>query len=178
VAENQRVGDKLLKNYDDKKSQAGYILALMAGTKQQDEIVEKITGQLQAAGLTEQVLIENDDFRLLLIVRSGAQEAPAEKHEKWHDLSVYLKGVNEMMAEGILKAATESKKGEWIGGVIEGGRKIHIKAGDRLLVPAGTPHRNSFKTGTIFAIAKIRVGREKRSPLGNLAINWAKTGIL
>jgi mannose-6-phosphate isomerase-like protein (cupin superfamily) len=64
-----------------------------------------------------------------------------ERHRDWTDVFVVEAGSATMFTGGVNDDASETSPGEYRGGSIRGGTRAAIKAGDLVVVPAGTPHQ-------------------------------------
>lgn len=63
-----------------------------------------------------------------------------EVHEKTTDILFVVEGEATYVTGGKMINGKQTKAGEWLGDSIEGGTEHHLKKGDVIIVPAGTPH--------------------------------------
>src|ERR1700744_2398942 len=65
---------------------------------------------------------------------------PVEVHEKTTDILFVVEGEATYVTGGKMINGKQTQPGEWLGESIEGGEEHHLKKGDVIIVPAGTPH--------------------------------------
>jgi hypothetical protein len=71
----------------------------------------------------------------------------AETHLAWTDIFVVQTGTATLVTGGFTVGAKETTPGEWRGTVIQGGFPAPLRAGDVVVVPAGTPHQMQLARG-------------------------------
>ena len=76
------------------------------------------------------------------MVAGAHREKPGqvEVHEKTTDILFVVEGEATYVTGGRMINGKQTQPGEWLGESIEGGEEHHLKKGDVIVVPAGTPH--------------------------------------
>jgi mannose-6-phosphate isomerase-like protein (cupin superfamily) len=76
------------------------------------------------------------------MVAGAHREKPGqvEVHEKTTDILFVVEGEATYVTGGKMINGKQTRPGEWLGESIEGGEEHHLKKGDVIIVPAGTPH--------------------------------------
>jgi mannose-6-phosphate isomerase-like protein (cupin superfamily) len=80
-----------------------------------------------------------------------------EVHADWTDVFVVQSGSATLLTGGIVNNAREESPGEWRGGTIRGGTNAPIKAGDLVVIPAGTPHQMLLRRGERISYLALKV---------------------
>jgi mannose-6-phosphate isomerase-like protein (cupin superfamily) len=94
------------------------------------------------------------------MVAGAHREKPGqvELHEKTTDILFVVEGEALYVTGGKMIDGKQTRPGEWIGANIEGGVEHHLKKGDVIIVPAGTPHW--FKEVTLCNSFMVRVNKQ------------------
>lgn len=94
----------------------------------------KVAEALAKTGL----ITRNSDY----MVAGAHREKPGqvEVHEKTTDILFVVEGEALYVTGGKMINGKQTQPGEWLGESIEGGEEHHLKKGDVIIVPAGTPH--------------------------------------
>jgi mannose-6-phosphate isomerase-like protein (cupin superfamily) len=97
----------------------------------------------------------------LVVVRTGP--GSVEVHEQWDDVVIMRSG------HGILKTGyhvdgdrKESSSGDWVGGMIEGGKERSVSPGDFIIIPAMVAHQYIPHRGDSLTYWTIKVRRPKK----------------
>src|SRR6185312_4670674 len=93
------------------------------------------------------------------MVAGAHREKPGqvELHEKTTDILFVVDGEALYVTGGKMIGGKQTGSGEWIGTNIDGGVEHHLKKGDVIVVPAGTPHW--FKEVTLCNSFMVRVNK-------------------
>jgi mannose-6-phosphate isomerase-like protein (cupin superfamily) len=93
------------------------------------------------------------------MVAGAHREKPGqvELHEKTTDILYIVDGEATYVTGGKMIGGKQTQPGEWLGTDIEGGTEHHLKKGDVIIVPAGTPHW--FKQVTLCNSFMVRVNQ-------------------
>jgi mannose-6-phosphate isomerase-like protein (cupin superfamily) len=83
-------------------------------------------------------LAKGDDFTVSGARRNGPGQV--EVHEKETDIIYILDGEATFVIGGTMVGGKMTKTGQWLGTDIQGGETHHLKKGDVITIPAGTPH--------------------------------------
>jgi mannose-6-phosphate isomerase-like protein (cupin superfamily) len=94
----------------------------------------KVAEALAKTGL----ITSNSEF----MVAGAHRDKPGqvEVHEKTTDILFVVEGEALYVTGGKMIDGKQTRPGEWLGASIEGGVEHHLKKGDVIVVPAGTPH--------------------------------------
>ena len=94
------------------------------------------------------------------MVLGSHREKPGqvELHEKTTDILFVVEGEATYVTGGKMLEGKQTRPGEWIGKDIEGGTEHHLKKGDVIVVPAGTPHW--FKEVTLCNSFMVRINKQ------------------
>ena len=93
--------------------------------------------------------------RALAGQRAGGRAVHREKpgqvelHEKTTDILFVVDGEALYVTGGKMIGGKQTRPGEWLGTDIEGGVEHHLKKGDVIVVPAGTPHYTRAADGEV-----------------------------
>jgi mannose-6-phosphate isomerase-like protein (cupin superfamily) len=112
---------------------------------------EKVAVVIAKTGL----LTTNSEY----MVAGAHREKPGlvEMHEKTTDILFVVEGEALYVTGGTMIGGKQTRPGEWLGTSIEGGVEHHLKKGDVIVVPAGTPHW--FKEVTLCNSFMVRVNK-------------------
>jgi mannose-6-phosphate isomerase-like protein (cupin superfamily) len=84
---------------------------------------------------------------LPLTIAVTTQETKIAKDFEYHEgrdhVFLVLEGATKFEVGGVPKDARNTKPGEWLAAASEGATTLEVKKGDMLVVPRGTPHRQS-----------------------------------
>ncbi len=75
-----------------------------------------------------------------------------EYHEGRDHVFLILEGATTFELGGTAKDARNTRPGEWLAPVSEGATSVNVKKGDMLVVPRGTPHRQSTEVGVTWML--------------------------
>jgi len=75
-----------------------------------------------------------------------------EWHEGRDHVFLILEGATKFELGGTPKDARNTKPGEWLAPVSEGATTVEAKKGDMLVVPRGTPHRQSTENSVTWML--------------------------
>jgi mannose-6-phosphate isomerase-like protein (cupin superfamily) len=94
----------------------------------------KVAEALAKTGL----ITTNSEF----MVAGAHRDKPGqvEVHEKTTDILFVVEGEALYVTGGKMIDGKQTRPGEWLGANIDGGVEHHLKKGDVIIVPAGTPH--------------------------------------
>jgi mannose-6-phosphate isomerase-like protein (cupin superfamily) len=111
----------------------------------------KVAEALAKTGL----ITTNSEF----MVAGAHREKPGqvEVHEKTTDILFVVDGEALYVTGGKMIDGKQTRPGEWLGTSIEGGVEHHLKKGDVIVVPAGTPPW--FKEVTLCNSFMVRVNK-------------------
>lgn len=111
----------------------------------------KVAEALAKTGL----ITSNSEF----MVAGAHRDKPGqvEVHEKTTDILFVVEGEAVYVTGGKMIDGKQTRPGEWLGASIEGGVEHHLKKGDVIVVPAGTPHW--FKEVTMCNSFMVRVNK-------------------
>jgi mannose-6-phosphate isomerase-like protein (cupin superfamily) len=84
-------------------------------------------------------LMKRTDEYMVTGAHRGAP-GQVEVHEKTTDILFVQAGEATYVTGGKMIEGKQTKAGEWLGKSIEGGTEHHLKKGDVIIVPPGTPH--------------------------------------
>ena len=94
----------------------------------------KVAEALAKTGL----IVQNADYMVAGAHRD--KQGQVEVHEKTTDILFVVDGEATYVTGGTMINGKQTRPGEWLGDGIEGGTEHHLKKGDVIVVPAGTPH--------------------------------------
>ena len=106
-----------------------------------------------SSGEASETLREYPQHRAMLSFRS--RDGEVEVHERFADVFLVLSGAATLVSGGTVVNACVIAPGETRGDSIEGGTAQHLRQGEIVHVPAGTPHQflvSSEKTVTCFVL--------------------------
>jgi mannose-6-phosphate isomerase-like protein (cupin superfamily) len=111
----------------------------------------KVSEMLAKTGL----ITRNSEY----MVAGAHREKPGqvEVHEKTTDILFVVEGEALYVTGGKMIDGKQTSPGEWLGTNIEGGVEHHLKKGDVIVVPAGTPHW--FREVTLCNSFMVRVNK-------------------
>ena len=105
----------------------------------QQPSVTYVPAEKVAAALKEGTRIAaGSDYIALGAKRTGPGQV--EVHEKETDTFYVIDGAATFVTGGKMIGGKISRPNQWLGTSIEGGQTHHLKKGDFIEVPAGTPH--------------------------------------
>jgi len=134
-----------------------------------DQISQLLRSDLDSVGksgnstpLATHLLGESEEGSpYLLVIRTGP--GSVEIHEQWDDVVIIRSG------HGILKTGyhingdkKESSSGNWVGGMIEGGKERLLSPGDFIVIPAMLAHQYIPSSGDSLTYWTIKVRRSKK----------------
>lgn len=93
---------------------------------------------------------------LPLTIAMTTQEKTAAKEFEFHEgrdhVFLILEGATKFELGGIPKEPRNTKPGEWLAPASEGATTVEARKGDMLVVPRGTPHRQSTEHGVVWIL--------------------------
>lgn len=138
-------------------------------------VLETVKNIMSAGEDASILLVDQPEYRLMLNIQVKGGVTPAERHGRWHDLSFYLMGGNQISVGGELGGSKEGPGEEKRGGVLSGAKTMSVETDSLLMIPAKIPHQNSFISRTAFLIVKVPVAQENQSPVGSVLDRWDET---
>jgi len=109
------------------------------GVSAQKPAVTYVPADKVAAALKDGTRIAaGPDFIALGAKRTSAGQV--EVHDKETDTFYVLDGEATFITGGKMIGGKKSRENQWLGSNIEGGETHHLKKGDFIEIPAGTPH--------------------------------------
>lgn len=118
--------------------------ALLTGENGTSGVIYVDSAKVEKALTEGGMLAERSDVS----AQGGHRVGPGqvEMHQKETDVFYMLEGEATFLTGGTMIGAKEVRPGQFLGKEIQGGETHHLKKGDVIVIPAGTPHW--FKTLT------------------------------
>ena len=82
-----------------------------------------------------------------------------ESHDRWADVTFVQAGRGALFSGGRVLGGSVSAPGEHRGGMIVGGTRQQVGAGDLFVVPAGVPHQFLIARGESLRYVTVKVAR-------------------
>lgn len=112
--------------------------ALAMGAEQPSGVVYVGHERVDAALAKNGTLVRAKD--LLVLGAHRAEAGRVELHEKETDVFYIVEGQATFVTGGKMIGGRLVRPGQWFGTGIEGGQVHHLRKGDVIVIPAGTPH--------------------------------------
>ncbi len=117
---------------------------------------EKLADSVKAfqAQLGEHYLYQPKDLPLTIAITAQNKKPVGEfeYHEGRDHVFLILDGATRFDLGGTPKNPRNTRPGEWLAAESEGATSMDLKKGDMLVVPRGTPHRQSSETGVTWML--------------------------
>jgi mannose-6-phosphate isomerase-like protein (cupin superfamily) len=114
------------------------------------------------AGPKTKVIRSDPSSMILTVARTRAGDA--ELHERMADFFVVQQGSAEVLVGGRSSGNRKVSPGEWMGGIIEGGRIHRLGPGDTLWIPAGVPHQVRAISTEVFRYLVVKIATPHDAP--------------
>jgi mannose-6-phosphate isomerase-like protein (cupin superfamily) len=131
------------------------VSVLLRAADPPDPVIYMDASKFSEALAKSGLVTRNNDY----MVTGSHRDKPGqvELHEKTTDILFVVEGEALYVTGGKMVGGKQTRPGEWIGTDIEGGEEHHLKKGDVIVVPAGTPHW--FKQVTLCNSFMVRINK-------------------
>ena len=117
---------------------------------------EKLADSMKAfqAQLGEHYLYQPKDLPLTIAMTAQDSKSPGEfeYHEGRDHIFLILEGATKFDVGGTPKNPRNTRPGEWLAPDSEGFTSLEVNKGDMLVIPRGTPHRQSTEKGVTWML--------------------------
>jgi mannose-6-phosphate isomerase-like protein (cupin superfamily) len=113
-------------------------LPLPAAGQQEAQVTYVDQAKVAEAFTTGGRLASGPDFTAAGLRRTGPGQV--EVHEKETDIFYIVDGAATFITGGTMIGGKASRPNQQLGTSIDGGQEHHLKKGDVIVIPAGTPH--------------------------------------
>jgi len=100
---------------------------------------------------------KSDYGTYILSVSHREKDGVVELHEKKDDVMIVQSGEGDLVVGGKGLDMRTSAPGEQQGTSIEGGTRVHVRSGDVIRIPAGTPHQYFVAPGQQITYSLVKV---------------------